>query len=147
MIAAVSPQADAAKVALLGHITLFGNCSTRDLGRIARVTEEHEIAAGTVLIEQGQERDDVFVIIEGVARVERDGREVARLTDGDVFGELALLDPGPRTATITADSPMFVLVLRAEQMRQVIRQSPEVAFALLGAVARKLKGALDTPFD
>ena len=143
----MAPQADAAKVALLGQIELFEGCSTRDLRRISAVAEEHEVEAGTVLTEEGQERNDVFVIIEGVARVERDGRHIASLTDGDVFGELAVLDPGPRTATITADSPMFLLVLTAEQMERIIRQSPEVALALLRSVARKLKAALDSPLD
>jgi CRP-like cAMP-binding protein len=135
----VPAPADAAKVALLGHIDLFAGCSNRDLGRIARVAEEHEIQEGDVLTEQGQARDDVFVIIEGVARVLRNGREVARVTDGDVVGELAVLDPGPRTATVIAASPMLVLVLRADQMEQVIRENPEVALALLRALARKLR--------
>ena len=106
--------------------------------------EEYEIEEGTTLTTEGDERDDVFVIIEGVARVERGGKTVARLTDGDFFGELAVFDPGPRTATVVADSPMFVLVLRAAQLEQVVRTNPEVALTMLRALARRLRAAMPT---
>ncbi|MCI0346732.1 MAG: cyclic nucleotide-binding domain-containing protein, partial [Chloroflexi bacterium] len=121
---------DPAKVALLGHIDLFDGCTHADLRRIAELCEEHEVEQGTLLTKEGEERNDVFVVIEGVARVERGGHVVSRIGEGGFFGELAVLDPGPRTATVVAESPMFVLVLRAEHLEEVVRQNPAVAMTM-----------------
>ncbi|MGH9184753.1 MAG: Crp/Fnr family transcriptional regulator [Acidimicrobiales bacterium] len=138
----MATPSDPARVALIGHIDLFDGCSNRDLARIARLCEDYEVDEGTILTREGDERDDVFVIIEGVARVERGGQIVAQLREGDFFGELAVLDPGPRTATVVAESPMFVLVLRAEQLEEVVRGSPAVAMAMLRSLARRLRQAV-----
>lgn len=144
MLSGVPVASDPAKVALLGHIALFEDCSPGDLRRIARLCEEYEVEEGVILTEEGDKRDDVFVIIEGVARVERGGQVVNRLSGGDFFGELAVLDPGPRTATVVAESPMFVLMLRAAQLEEVVRASPAVALTMLRALARRLRAATPT---
>ncbi len=136
---------DAATVALLAHIDLFAGCSTAALSRIARWCEEYEVEEGTIFTQEGELRDDVFVIVEGVARVERGGTVVARLGAGDFFGELAVLDPGPRTATVVAESPMYVLLLRAEQLQAIVRHSPAMAITMLQALARRLRAAEPSP--
>jgi CRP-like cAMP-binding protein len=146
MLSVVAGASDPAKVALLAHIDLFDGCTHADLRRIAALCEEHEVEEGTVLTKEGDERDDVFVVIEGVARVERAGRVVNRIGEGGFFGELAVLDPGPRTATVIAESPMFVLVLRAEQLEAVVRKSPAVAMTMLRSLAHRLRAATpDSP--
>jgi CRP/FNR family cyclic AMP-dependent transcriptional regulator len=133
------PGADSATIALLAHVGLFNGCSRRELSAIAAATYETDIEAGTVMTTQGEEGKDFFVIVEGVATVSIDGEPVGTLRDGDFFGEMALLDGGPRSATIVADSPLIVVVLPRERFEDLIVKAPHVALAMLRELARRLR--------
>jgi CRP/FNR family transcriptional regulator, cyclic AMP receptor protein len=136
----MAERTDPAKIAIIAHVALFEHCDRRELGHIARLMDEHEIAQGTVLTKQGDDAGDFFVIIEGEATVTRDGDAIAVLGEGDFFGELSLLDGGPRTATVTATSPMFVLGLPPGRLEELVTQHPSVALTMLRTLAARLRG-------
>jgi CRP/FNR family cyclic AMP-dependent transcriptional regulator len=125
----------------LVRVPLFSACSTRDLGIIARHTEVIEVAPGTALTEEGALGDAFFVVLEGEAAVRRRGRAVSTLGPGTWFGELAVLDPAPRDATVVAESPMIVGVIGARVFRAMVRDVPALTDKLLRGMARRLREA------
>jgi len=110
---------------------------------VARASDEVSLPAGRHLCEQGQIGREAFIILEGNAEVRRNGRKVATLKKGDCVGELALLDHGPRTATVTADGPLKVLVLGAREFAGIVDEVPPIAHKLLKSLAARIR-ELDT---
>jgi CRP/FNR family cyclic AMP-dependent transcriptional regulator len=125
----------------LAAVPLFWACSKRDLQIIARHTEVIEIPAGVTVIEEGGKGDAFFFILSGEAEVLRKGRTVATLGPGRFFGELALLDPAPRDATVVAASPLTVGVLGARVFRAIVRDVPNMSDKLLRGMAQRLREA------
>jgi CRP-like cAMP-binding protein len=123
----------------LAEIPLFSALSKRDLTRIAKASNEITVGEGHVLVDQGDAGREMFVIVEGQATVKRNGRKVGTLGPGDAIGELALLDHGPRTATVTADGPLTALVLSAREFSGVIEEVPGLAQKLLGQLAGRVR--------
>lgn len=123
----------------IAGIPLFSACSKRDLQRLARASDEVQIAAGTQLTVEDTIGREAFVIVEGTATVTKGGETVATLGPGDHFGELALLDGGPRTATVTADGDMEVLVLSKPAFNGVLDEIPTLSHKLLVSLARRLR--------
>jgi CRP-like cAMP-binding protein len=128
-----------AKVVQLGDMPLFEGLHRRDLERIAQLSTRADVAVGTVLCRQGSNGHEFFVLLSGSADVSVDGRTVASLHEGDFFGELALLDERPRTATVTATSPLVALVLSAPEFRTLLQDEPQVGVNLLPAVSARLR--------
>ena len=125
----------------LAAVPLFSLCSKRDLQIVARHTEVVEVAAGTPVIEEGGKGDAFFIILAGEAAVRRRGRTVATLGPGQFFGELALLDPAPRDATVVAVSPLTLGVLGARVFRAIVRDVPAMSEKLLRGMAQRLREA------
>jgi CRP-like cAMP-binding protein len=123
----------------LAQIRLFSSVSKRDLQKIAKASDEIDVPSGKVLVEQGSRGREAFVVIEGSATVRRNGRKVATFGPGDHFGELALLDGGPRTATIVADTPMRVLVIGQREFSGVIDEVPGLAHKVLANLAATIR--------
>ena len=123
----------------LAEIPLFSALSKRDLGRIAKASNEITVDAGHVLVDHGDAGREAFVIVDGTASVRRNGRRVGELGPGDAIGELALLDHGPRTATVTAETPLTALVLSAREFAGVIEEVPGLAQKLLGQLAARVR--------
>lgn len=123
----------------LAEIPLFSALSKRDLGRIAKASNEVTVSAGHVLVDQGDAGREAFVIVDGTATVKRNGRKVGTLGPGDSIGELALLDHGPRTATVTADTDLTTLVLSAREFAGVLEEVPGLAQKLLGQLASRVR--------
>jgi CRP-like cAMP-binding protein len=136
----------AGKDAYLDHLAsvpLFASCSRKELQTIARASDELSIPAGKTLVEQNDVGRECFVILDGSASVKRNGRKVATLGPGSYFGELSLLDKGPRTATVTADTALTVLVLGPREFSAVLEQVPGMTHKLLAALAARVRD-LDT---
>ena len=127
----------------LGQVPLFSACSKRDLQILARHTSVAEVPAETHVVEEGEPGDAFFFIIEGDAGVHRGGRRVASLGPGQYFGELALLVPGPRNATVVAETPLTLGVLGARVFRAVVDDVPTLNEKLLRGIAHRLR-ELDT---
>jgi CRP/FNR family transcriptional regulator, cyclic AMP receptor protein len=129
------------KVERLSQVQLFSTCSKRDLSRIAVLAEEIEVPAGRVLMRQGDPAREAFVIADGRAKVTIRGKGSARLGPGDCFGEMALLHSAPRSATVTAESDMRLLVLGSRQFSELIENVPIVGRRVLAALAERLRQA------
>ncbi|MHB1710833.1 MAG: cyclic nucleotide-binding domain-containing protein [Acidimicrobiales bacterium] len=125
----------------LKSVWLFSSCTTSELKKIRGLLEEVRLSEKKVLIEEGTMGREFFLIVEGTASVTRNGRKVARLGPGSYFGELALLDRGPRSASVTSESDMTVLVLSQRQFNGVLDSVPAIAHKLLKTMATRLREA------
>src|SRR5688572_18236019 len=105
---------------LLARIPLFAECTKQELIEVAISTDEREAPAGQVLAKQGERGREFFIVIEGEVTVRRSTRTVADLGPGDWFGEIAILTFKPRTATVTAVSPVRLLVISDRAFRGVV---------------------------
>src|ERR1051325_4357227 len=94
---------------LLGRVPLFAGLSKRHLRGVAHIAREQRFDEDATIAEEGKRGDDFYVIVAGEAKVVRRGRTVAKLIPGDFFGEIALLDGGPRTASVVAATPLQVM--------------------------------------
>lgn len=119
------------------RVPIFKACSRDELMRVARVTRIREHLADDVIIHEGAKGRDFFVILEGEARVTRGGEEVATLKRGDFFGELALFDPAPRNATVTAVSKLRLAVLTQPEFHDVLAEET-IRDSILTGMARRL---------
>jgi CRP-like cAMP-binding protein len=99
------------------------------------LTEEVDIPAGKVLMRQGETGDDLMIVVSGSVGVERDGRNLNQLGPGDFFGEIALLEHGPRTATVTALTPTRLLVVGHRDFHSLMEGFPAVAACVLTELA------------
>lgn len=126
---------------LLGNVNLFAGCSRRELQRIAALGDERRVASGTVLVREGEAADSFFVIAEGLASVTADGKELASVGPGTSIGETALLDGGPRTATVTTVLPTRLLTFEGRVLERLIDDFPCVAKRLLVQTSRRLRSA------
>ncbi|MGH2450509.1 MAG: cyclic nucleotide-binding domain-containing protein [Candidatus Limnocylindria bacterium] len=133
------------RVEALRRVPLFATCTDRQLGFIVTQVEELDFPAEKVLCVEGRSGGDFFVILEGAAEVTRDGRRIRELSAGDFFGEIALLDNGPRTASVRTTAPSRCLVLGPAQFQNVLHQNAEIALSVLHEVSRRLRntGALE----
>lgn len=123
----------------LSSVPLFAGCSKKELTKIARAGDEVTVEAGHVLTRQGDAGREAFVIVDGTATVRRGDRKVATVGPGDTVGELALLDHGPRTATVTAAEDTKVLVIGAREFAALIDDVPPIAHKLLKSLAARIR--------
>jgi CRP-like cAMP-binding protein len=135
------------RVERLRKVPLFTGCTDKQFAFIATRVEDIDLPAGKVLTEQGKSGGEFFIVLSGEAEVRHDGKLVNTMKEGDHFGEIALLDNGPRTATVTATTPMRVLVLSPRQFQDVLHQDAEIAVTLLHSVTRRLRNAAHLPLD
>ncbi|HEY7522365.1 MAG TPA: cyclic nucleotide-binding domain-containing protein [Candidatus Limnocylindrales bacterium] len=124
---------------LLGRCRLFSALSPEQLGTIAETATEVDFPAGRVIARQGEIGTGFFVVIEGGVRVVRDGDTVARLGPGEFFGELSVLDGGPRIAQVVTDGPTRCLALATWDFERVLLGQPELTLAILRELARRLR--------
>ncbi|MGA7913212.1 MAG: cyclic nucleotide-binding domain-containing protein [Candidatus Dormiibacterota bacterium] len=126
-------------VQALAEVPLFATCSKRDLQIVARHMQVVAVPAGTALMREGDRGDAFYVVLKGEAIVESTGKAVAVLRPGDHVGELALLDPAPRNATVTSTADMTVGVIDARTFAAIVRDVPALTGKLLAALARRLR--------
>ena len=125
----------------LGRVSLFSKCSKRDLAAVAKNAEIITYDAGTMIVAQGQAGSAFYVVLDGNATVRRNGRRVGQLGPGDFFGELALLDPAPRNADVSALTEITVARLLVGPFRAVLRTVPAINERLLAGLARRVREA------
>ncbi len=125
----------------LSSIWLFSTATPRELRLVEKSLDEVTVPAGTVLTEEDTAGREFFFIVEGHAAVRRNGRKVALLGPGDYFGELALLDRGPRSATVVADTDMVLLNMSQREFYGLLEEVPPLARKLLTAMAGRLREA------
>ena len=126
------------KIDLIKGVPLFASASKQELGEIASIADEIDLPEGKVLIKEGDTGREFFVLIEGTAEVARGGKKVASIGAGDFFGEIALLEDRPRTATVTAETPIRALVITDRSFRTLLEHSPEIEDKVQSARAARL---------
>ena len=125
--------------ATIARVPLFAGLEKRDLERIANSFKERNYSAGDTIAGEGQGGAGFFIIDEGTARVTVRGRDVAKFGPGDHFGEIALIDEGARTATVTAETDLRCYGLTAWAFRPLVEHNPTIAWKLLKIMARRLR--------
>ena len=123
--------------ARLKDVPFFSSMSEEDLAAVAQQTDEISVAAGRVLAREGDLGEEFFVIESGTAEVTRGGAPVAKLGPGDFFGEIALIREERRTATVTATSPMVLIVMTGSSFRSLDISIPEVRETVSKALAER----------
>jgi len=131
----------------LKSIWLFSSCSASELRKIRALLDELEVPAGKVLVEEGRIGMEFFIIVDGTAAVTRNRKQVATLGTGAHFGELALLDRRPRSASVVSESPMTLLVLSQRQFNGLLETVPTIARKMLAALANRLREADALAYD
>ena len=135
-------MANGAKVTeFIQAVPLFAGLLPSELNRVAAAMQLLDVVAGEVVCAQGDPGYQFYVIAGGEAVVERHGHTVAKLHPGDYFGELALLDRGPRSATVRALTDSRLFVLHKQNFTMVLEEVPAVARKLLGVLAARLREA------
>lgn len=130
---------DKTTVERLSQIDLFRRCTKKDLEAVAGIVEEVDVAAGTVLCEQGRIADACYIVVEGHADIVVGDKVVSQAEAGRPIGEMALLDHLPRSATVTARSPMHLYKLDAHRFEEVLRTQPAIARGLLEHLSRTVR--------
>ena len=125
-------------IAHLGNVPLFSACAKKDLQHIAKYSDRVTVPAGTKMTQEGRVGYEFYVILEGKASVNREGREVNTLGPGDAFGELALLDRAPRNATVEAITEVHALVMGQREFTAALDVVPTIAHKLLIGLARRI---------
>lgn len=126
------------KVDLLKKVPLLARCSTKELRRIAAIADELHVRQGKRLTIQGAVGREFFIVLEGTVDVEQNGRKVNTLGAGEFFGEISLLTQAPRNATVTAASPLHVLVMTGRDFRALLRAAPEIQLKVLQTLAERV---------
>ena len=130
-----------APVDLLRRVPLFADFERRELERLSRSFKERTFDAGSTVVGEGKTGAGFFVIESGEATVSRGGDERAKLGPGDYFGEVALIDEGARSATITADSDLRCYGLTSWEFRPLVESNASIAWKLLETMAKRLRAA------
>jgi CRP/FNR family cyclic AMP-dependent transcriptional regulator len=128
-------------VSQLEKVPLFSDCSQRELQTISKAVKDVDHPAGTVIAREGEPGVGLFVISDGTADVTIGGKKKATLSRGDFFGEIALLDGGPRTATVTANTDVKLLGLTEWVFRGLMHEHPNIALKTLQQMAGRLRTA------
>lgn len=128
-----------AKIDLLKKVPLFAGCSKSELKELASSADEVDLREGYVLVREGRPGREFFVLIDGTARVTKNGKTIAELGGGDWLGEIALLTKIPRTATVTTTSEVRALVLTDRGFRRVVETMPSIAIKVLASVGDRLQ--------
>lgn len=127
-----------AKIDLLKRVPLFSGCSRSELAQISLIADELDVPARTTLIREGARGREFFVVVDGTVEVRQDGRRLPRRGGTGFFGEISLVANVPTTATVTATSPLHVMVITGPNFRRMLRESPGIQTKVLTALAERL---------
>jgi CRP-like cAMP-binding protein len=120
---------------------LFAGLSKRHLRNVAGIAKHLSLGEGSAVAKEGDPGDDFYVIAAGQAKVVRGRKTIAHLMPGDFFGEIALLDGGPRTASVVAETPIELLALNRKPFQQILERDPTVVLKMLEELAIRLRNA------
>lgn len=125
----------------LGDVPLFDGLSKRHLRRVAKLARIRRFAPGAVMVRAGDPGKSFYVLLDGDAKVVRPGARSRKLGVGDYFGEMAVLDDGPRSADVVADGDVLALTIDRTGFSKLLRAEPALAQVLLRTLAARLRAA------
>lgn len=126
---------------VLAEVPIFTDLSSRHLKKVAgagRIVKFHE---GASIIREGTPGDALYILVDGEVSVQRRGLPVVTLGIGSFFGEMALFDDSPRSATVVAEGPVMCLVITRARLHKLLRSEPAISLGLLKELARRLRVA------
>jgi CRP/FNR family cyclic AMP-dependent transcriptional regulator len=123
----------------LKTVPLFSACSARELASIGRFLKQVDYPAGRQIVKQGHVGVGLYIILDGETKVVVGDRTRRRLGPGAFFGEISLLDRGPRSATVVAETPVRALSLSAWNFRAALKEHPNLAVKMLEEMARRVR--------
>ncbi len=129
------------KIDRLAQVPLFSACTKKELRELAKITTDASATTGQVLCTENESGNECYIVVDGQATVTIGGQHVATIGGGGFFGEMALLDGGPRIATVTAATDMELLVLSRREFLELIDQVPSVTRRLLEGLGARLRDA------
>jgi CRP-like cAMP-binding protein len=133
------------KVDLLRNVPLFRGLSQRQLEQVARLADEVEVPSGTRLATAGEAGHELYVIVAGEAVVKIPNGRSVRLRSGEFFGEMSLIDGGPRSAQVEAATPMKLLVVGHREFWTLLREAPPLTPKIMRALSERLREAERAP--
>jgi CRP-like cAMP-binding protein len=125
--------------AVLAFVPLFRGLSKRQLKHLASLCEVADYMADAVIVKEGTDGDAFYVVLRGQAVVSAGGTFLARLVPGDHFGEIAALDGGPRSASVTSETPMTLAVMTRQSLVSALHDDPEISLKLMEELARMFR--------
>ena len=138
-------MAEVSAVSQISKVPIFSGCSKRELAIIARASKMVSHKEGTVIAREGERGIGLFLIVEGQCKISIGGKTKAKLGPGDFFGEVALLDGGPRTATVTAMTRVRLIGITGWVFRGLLMEHPSIALKTLESVAGRLRSVSKEP--
>jgi CRP-like cAMP-binding protein len=127
---------------MLASVPLFAKLPKKTLDRLARIVTERQFPAGTDIVNEGEVGAGFFLITDGAVEVlSKDRQRLNALKQGDYFGDMALLDGRPRSATIRATEPTTCLVMSRWDFMAEVRQNPDIALELLAEMSERVRAA------
>jgi CRP-like cAMP-binding protein len=135
---------DAALIAALGQVDLFADLTKKDLAAVAAMCRPESFDEGDAIVLQGDTSGRFYVLLEGTARVSVHGEPISDIGPGGSFGEIAVIDRGPRSASVHALSSVRASSLAAITLRPLLKEHPELSYKLLLKVCEQLRRAEGT---
>ena len=129
------------KVLFLKSVDLFRGLRGEELATVAEIAEEQPLSAGEAVFAEGEPGDALYLVIEGVVRVHKGGRQLALLAVRDVFGEMAVLDAEPRNASATVVKDAVLLKIGRDDFRDILQERPEIGIGVLQVLSRRLRAS------
>lgn len=130
------------KIEYLQKVPMFQECTRQELAAITRISEVIEVSAGTAVVRAGEPGNEFFLILEGTARVGVWGRKgFRRLGPGAFFGEMSLLDGGPRSATVAAETSLRLLVVNRRAFWTLLSEAPHLNYKILLTLTQRIRQA------
>ena len=126
------------KLELLASVRLFGKCGSKEIQRLGELSDVIDLPAGRVLMRQGETGQEMMIIVEGRAAIEKDGQTIAERGPGDVVGEMALLTEMSRRATVTLMTDARLLVVGHREFHALMDEMPTVRAQVMEALALAL---------
>jgi CRP-like cAMP-binding protein len=131
---------------LLSRVELFDGLSKADLNRIHGSTKQLSFGDGEDIIRKGGHGGRLYLILDGEAEVDIEGKRNRKLRRGDYFGEMSLIDGEPRSATVTATTPVETVTLASFAFRPLISKHPSIALKMLENLSRQLRATIGNTF-
>ena len=127
-------------ITLLKKVKLFEGLTTKELNVIRAIARDHGFAAGVAIVTQGDKDRRLYLVANGEAKVSVDGKSVGKVSAGDYFGEISVLDGGERAATVTSTTAMVLLSISYFNLRPLLKEQPELGIKLLVGMCAIVRG-------
>ena len=129
------------KVLFLKSIDLFSQIPGEDLAQVALISTEETREPGEEIFAEGESGDALYMVLDGKVRVHKNDRVIAELGERECFGEMAILDAAPRSATVTAITDVNLLKIAREDFQEIMSEKPEIASGIIKVLTRRLRNA------